>query len=74
MQIYEGKETVNTGTISLIPPENMEDNFDNDVRLNATLRDASSCTISETTQKVVIVPDDDFDEVVRADLQVLKQV
>ncbi|MCH79699.1 hypothetical protein A2U01_0000453 [Trifolium medium] len=44
------------------------------VQKNAILSDASGCPIPETTQKVVIVPDEDFDEVVRADLQVLKQV
>jgi hypothetical protein len=30
--------------------------------------------ILETTQNVVILPDEDFDEVVRADLQLIKQV
>ncbi|MCI72139.1 hypothetical protein A2U01_0093402, partial [Trifolium medium] len=48
--------------------------FDNDARLNAMLRDASSSVISEITQKVVMVPDEDFDEAVKADLQVIKQV
>jgi hypothetical protein len=39
---------------------------------NATLNYASICAIPETMQGIVIVSDDDFDEVVRADLQVLK--
>jgi hypothetical protein len=38
----------------------------------ATLNDASICVIPEIMQRIVTVPDDDFDEVVRADLQVLK--
>ncbi|GAU30416.1 hypothetical protein TSUD_364620 [Trifolium subterraneum] len=41
---------------------------------NTTLNDVSSCAIPETTLKVVIVSDDDFDEVVKADIQMLKQV
>jgi hypothetical protein len=36
------------------------------------LNGASSCAIPETTQNVVIMSDDDFDEVVIADIQVLK--
>ncbi|MCI96255.1 hypothetical protein A2U01_0117555, partial [Trifolium medium] len=35
---------------------------------NTTHNDASGFAIPETTQQVVIVSDDDFDEVVRADL------
>ncbi|MCH95218.1 hypothetical protein A2U01_0016193, partial [Trifolium medium] len=41
--------------------------------VNVMLSDDSGCAIPETTQKVVIVSDEDFDEVVRADLQVFKQ-
>ncbi|MCI26340.1 hypothetical protein A2U01_0047535, partial [Trifolium medium] len=35
--------------------------------------DACARAIHDTTQKIVILPDDEFDEVVRADLQVIKQ-
>ncbi|MCH97215.1 hypothetical protein A2U01_0018208, partial [Trifolium medium] len=73
VQLYEGNMTANSGAVSVAPPENKVDDFDNG-RLNATLRDVSAYAILETTQKVVIVPYDDFDEVVRADLQVIKQV
>ncbi|MCI79583.1 hypothetical protein A2U01_0100854, partial [Trifolium medium] len=33
----------------------------------------SGRAIPETTQKVMILPDEDFDEVFRADLQLIKQ-
>jgi hypothetical protein len=35
--------------------------------------DASACVIHDTTQNIVILSDDEFGEVVQADLQVIKQ-
>ncbi|GAU44078.1 hypothetical protein TSUD_368900 [Trifolium subterraneum] len=73
----EGIETDNSCVASeaqLAPTETKEEYFDNDVQTNTTLNDASSYDMPETTQNVVIVQDDGFVEVVKAHIQVLKQI
>ncbi|MCI57000.1 hypothetical protein A2U01_0078251, partial [Trifolium medium] len=43
-----------------------------DISVSAA-NDASARAIPDTTQKVVILPDEEFDEVVQADLRIIKQ-
>ncbi|MCH96417.1 hypothetical protein A2U01_0017403, partial [Trifolium medium] len=44
-----------------------------DIEVSVANFDAPARAIPDTTQKIVILPDDEFDEVVQANLQVIKQ-
>ncbi|PNX63992.1 hypothetical protein L195_g053790, partial [Trifolium pratense] len=45
-----------------------------DLAISVTIDfDVSARAILDTTQKIVILPDDEFDEVVKTDIQVIKQ-